>query len=214
MSWDAYILAGGQARRFGGRDKSALVLNGRPLLARQIAMLRPHVQRIAIVGGTREQHGRCGAPIVPDRMREMGALGGLYTALVHARTDRVLVLAGDMPFVTGGFVEFLARRAPMSDAVIPRDDRGLQPFCAVYARRAARGLGQALREGVREVRVAVTRLRLHVVEGRALSAFDLHGRLLHNINTPDDYERAIALARRTDEQLRVRGRRIVPQPQE
>jgi molybdopterin-guanine dinucleotide biosynthesis protein A len=33
------ILAGGDARRFGGRDKSALVVDGRTILERQIAEL-------------------------------------------------------------------------------------------------------------------------------------------------------------------------------
>jgi molybdopterin-guanine dinucleotide biosynthesis protein A len=191
MSLDAYILAGGQARRFGGRNKSMLVVDGLPLLARQIAMLRARRHRVAIVGGTRERHGAFGAPVLPDICAGRGALGGLYTALAHARTDRVLVLACDMPFVTGGFVEYLARTG-RTDATVPRDARGLQPLCAVYARRAARTIRQAIDEDVRELRVAVGRLRLHLVEGRALSAFDLHGRLLHNINTPDDYERAIA----------------------
>jgi molybdopterin-guanine dinucleotide biosynthesis protein A len=35
----AAILAGGRASRFGGRDKSALIVNGRTILDRQLSAL-------------------------------------------------------------------------------------------------------------------------------------------------------------------------------
>ena len=49
----AAILTGGRASRFGGRDKSALVVEGRTILDRQLAMLRgvPHLGEILVVGG-------------------------------------------------------------------------------------------------------------------------------------------------------------------
>ena len=42
----AAILAGGRARRFGGRDKSALLVGGRTILERQIDALDGVVDRI------------------------------------------------------------------------------------------------------------------------------------------------------------------------
>ena len=39
MALSAAILAGGQARRYGGRDKSMLVVDGRSIRDRQIAEL-------------------------------------------------------------------------------------------------------------------------------------------------------------------------------
>src|SRR5882672_1411323 len=43
------ILAGGDARRFGGRDKSALVVDGRTILERQISALSTVTDDILIV---------------------------------------------------------------------------------------------------------------------------------------------------------------------
>jgi molybdenum cofactor guanylyltransferase len=43
------ILAGGQSTRFGGRDKSALLLDGRAILDHQIAALAPVVDEVLIV---------------------------------------------------------------------------------------------------------------------------------------------------------------------
>src|SRR3982751_3417256 len=46
----AAILIGGRARRFGGRDKSSLLVDGRPILERQIATLAPLTDDLLIVG--------------------------------------------------------------------------------------------------------------------------------------------------------------------
>src|SRR4026207_1713931 len=43
------ILAGGDARRFGGRDKSALVVDGRTILERQIAELSTLTQDLRVI---------------------------------------------------------------------------------------------------------------------------------------------------------------------
>ena len=80
-----------------------------------------------------------------------------------------------------------------ADATVPRTADGLHPLCAAYARRTAPLMRRLIDEGVRQVQEALGSLRLHIVEGEALAAHDPDGRLLHNINTPDDYARAIAL---------------------
>jgi molybdopterin-guanine dinucleotide biosynthesis protein A len=47
-------------------------------------------------------------PVVADGMAGAGVLGGLYTALVEAPTEQVLVIACDMPFLTAPFLSHLA----------------------------------------------------------------------------------------------------------
>jgi molybdopterin-guanine dinucleotide biosynthesis protein A len=192
MPWDAAILAGGQARRFDGRDKSALPINGTRLLNHQLAALRPLSSRIVIIGGAPERFVDAGVMVVPDAVPGIGPLGGLYTALEGA-SERVIVLACDLPFVTTSFLAYLLRTGGECDATVPRTADGLHPLCASYAQRAAPKIRQLIDEGVRQVREALGTLRVHIVEGEALAAFDRDGRLLHNINTPDDYARAVAL---------------------
>src|SRR5215218_4755965 len=105
MIWDAHILAGGQARRLRGHDKGALVVGGQRIIDRQLAVLRGRAARIVVVGGP-ERHLGDGIEVIPDRIPGIGALGGLYTALVSATAERTLVIACDMPFVTGPFLEY------------------------------------------------------------------------------------------------------------
>jgi molybdopterin-guanine dinucleotide biosynthesis protein A len=191
MNTEAAILAGGQARRLGGRDKRALLVGGRPILEHQVSALRPVVARIVIVGGPPDPFIGIDLPIVQDLVPGAGALGGIYTTPAGARAERVLVLACDMPFVTTEFLGFLATAGREADVTLPRDAHGLHPLCAAWSAAAAPAVGELVRSGVRKVRDALDVLRVHIVEGRELEAFDPEGRLLINVNTPGDHARAI-----------------------
>ncbi|HEV3140712.1 MAG TPA: NTP transferase domain-containing protein, partial [Vicinamibacterales bacterium] len=65
----AAILAGGRATRFGGRDKSAIVIDpqeGRTILDRQIDALRPLTDDIMIVGRPAHPSARTIADRIAD----------------------------------------------------------------------------------------------------------------------------------------------------
>ena len=99
------ILAGGDARRFGGRDKSALVVDGRTILERQISELSARsTQDLRVI--RREDD------VVPG----CGPLGGLHAALNAARGDAVFLVACDMPFVTAPLAAYLLTLAGDADA--------------------------------------------------------------------------------------------------
>jgi molybdenum cofactor guanylyltransferase len=103
--WTAAILAGGQARRFGGADKSALPVGGHSILARQLAVLRSLTPHILIVASDERRYREAHVPVVLDRIQGAGSLGGIYTALVESPTDQVLVVACDMPFLDGAVAQ-------------------------------------------------------------------------------------------------------------
>jgi molybdenum cofactor guanylyltransferase len=187
MMWSAAILAGGQARRLGGSDKSALIVDGVRFLDRQLAALSPLTDQVVLIGF----HGAMPAPrpVIADRWPETGPLGALATALVTAEMDRVLVLASDLPFVTTPFLAFLASVDPAATAVVPEWQGRWQPLCAMYARRALGTITDALARGERTVVETVVRLGPRVLRAEDLKPFDADGRLLVNINTPGDVAR-------------------------
>ena len=196
--WTAAILAGGQARRLGGLDKSALAVGTgvgtgvgiglgigavpRSIREHQLTVLRGLTPHILIIG-------RDG---IPDRVPGAGALGGLYTALVEAPTDQVVVVACDMPFLTAPFLARLAAVGAESgvDAVVPCDARGRHPLCASYRRQIAPRLKARIDAGALRVRDALSELTVREFGPDELAPFDADGRLLTNVNTPEDYARA------------------------
>ena len=191
----AAILAGGQARRFGGRPKALLPVGGRRIIDRQIAVLGAVADPIAVVTNDREPYAALGIPVWEDLVPGAGPLGGIYTALVRAAA-RTLVVAGDMPFLTPEFVRHLDQAGREADVAVARTADGRYPLCASFGAACADVIRQRLERGALKVGDLLARLQVRAIGPDELRPFDPHGRLLFNINTPEDYARGQRLAAR------------------
>ena len=113
VTTSAAILAGGRSTRFGGIEKGTLVIEGRSIIERQIAELSTITSDILLVGGPRAFVPSTGR-VVPDRVADCGPLGGLCTALVESSAEVTIVIACDMPFVSGALLRYLGARHPVT----------------------------------------------------------------------------------------------------
>ena len=173
------ILAGGRSTRFGGRDKSALLLDGRPILDHQIAALTPAVDEVLIVGGPRAT--------IHDIVPGCGPLGGLHAALAAAHGGAVLMVACDMPYLSTPFLTYLLSFATEADIVVPKSERGYHPLCAVYTRACLEPVAARLADRRLRMCELVDSLRTRVVPVDEIRKFGDPDRLLANVNTPADY---------------------------
>ncbi len=194
----AAILAGGQATRFGGRDKSALLIDGRTLLDRQLDALTPLTDDVMIVGGGARGDGArafqaSGPRTVDDIVPGCGPLGGLHAALTAARGDALLLVACDMPYLSPAFAAYLLSLAGGADIVVPRSERGYHPLCAVYTRACLEPAAARLAERRLKMRELVDSMRTRVVPIEEIRQFGDPERLLTNVNTPADYAALEAL---------------------
>ncbi len=191
----AAILLGGQARRYGGRDKSALVVAGTPILERQIAELSTLSDDILLVG--RRPHSAAGRPLatreIEDRVPDSGPLGGLDAALSAARHETLILLACDMPLVTAPFLAHLLELTRGADLVVPRTERGYHPLCAVYTRACCEPVQRLLSQGRFAMAGLFDEVRLRVVEQDEIKHFGSPGELLANVNTPAEFDELEAL---------------------
>ena len=184
----AAILAGGRAARFGGRDKSALVIDGRSILERQITELLQVTDDVLVVGAEMGfSTGRL-YRLVPDRTPGCGPLGGLDAALAAARDDVVAVVACDMPFVTSAFLKHLLDLAREADAVVPRTERGYHPLCAAYTRACHPVVARRLADRRLKMTGLLEEVRVRELTAGEIDVFGDPLRLLANVNTPADYE--------------------------
>jgi len=187
----AAILAGGRATRFGGRDKSALVVEGRSIVERQVAELSAVVDDIMIVGGRVDGAGAFQASdrlrLIADIVPGCGPLSGLHAALTEMRGDRVLAVACDMPYLDGAFAEYLLSLAGEAAAVVPQTDRGYHPLCAVYTRACLEAVAARLAQRRLAIRDLFADVPTRVVTAAEMSRFGAPSRLLANVNTPDEY---------------------------
>ncbi len=99
----AVILAGGQARRLGGIDKTLIEIGGISILSLILQRLRLQVPLMALsANGDPARFARFGLPVLADRRQGIGPLGGLLRGLDWAAeqgADSLLTVPGDTPFV-------------------------------------------------------------------------------------------------------------------
>jgi molybdenum cofactor guanylyltransferase len=181
------ILTGGRASRMGGIRKGALPIDGIRIIDRQLAVLREITSSIFVVSSA-SGDADADLPIVRDRFPECGALGGIYTAIAESPSDRTLVLACDLPFLSGPLITHMA--SVEADLVIPRTARGYEPLHAIYSRACAEPIRLRIERGALAASVLPDGVRVVEIGPEELAAYDGDGLLFVNVNTPHDYERA------------------------
>ncbi len=187
------VLAGGQSRRLG-QDKRRLLLDGAPLLARVLDVLRPLVDEVLLVGPDADALRGWDARVVTDRYPGYGVLAGLHAGLEEAHGAWAFALAADLPFLNADLLTALAALALTSEAdvVIPRWQGALEPLHALYRPAAcAPAARAALQRGERRIISFFPDVRVHVVEEAELLRWDPAGRSFFNINTADDWDQAL-----------------------
>ncbi|MET9019264.1 NTP transferase domain-containing protein [Actinopolymorpha sp. NPDC004070] len=192
-AYDAIVLAGGGARRFGGTDKVLLPVGGRPMLDRVLAACAGAAS-VTVVGPRRPVDPHL--PVRTHWTREdppgSGPLAAVAAGLGAGATPVVVVLAADMPLVdadvVADLVAALAGVGPDVEAVTLTDETGrTQPLAAAYRRTAVdRVLAETGDPRNQPARRLTTRLKCAELRS-PLAARDC--------DTPDDLAVADRLAR-------------------
>ena len=195
----AFILCGGASSRMG-RAKGLLDFGGQPLIVRLAQLVEPLVSTLSAVG-TQEGCAALGLPVIQDgefggadeTHKKAGPLVGIATALMASRSEWNLILACDLPYLTCEWLNWLLAFVTASDAqiVIPKTATGrLEPLAALYRKECAEPVIATLRRGTRKVTDAIAALRVQVVGEEEWQQIDRDGRVLRNMNTPQEYEEA------------------------
>ncbi len=198
MTTAALVLAGGDATRMGGDNKTLLEVGGTPMLARIIDALRPDASAIAIsANGDAARFAAFGLPVLPDgAFAGQGPLAGVLAGLDWAAAtgaDSLLTIPGDTPFVPAGLAAALAP----------------SPACAASNGRAHHLIALwpvACRDALRSLlsgpgRRAVARFADMIGMRRVDFPAGKWDPFL-NVNTPDDLAVARSLAPRAEEAQR------------
>jgi molybdenum cofactor guanylyltransferase len=136
MNFDAVILAGGKSSRMN-RDKAFLEIEGRTLLARQIELARQvGAKKIFVSGRAGKNYTGFHCPVLEDKFQNAGPLAGIERALDTASAPLVLVLAVDLPNLTGILIRKIFSHCGENTGVIPRINERIEPLAAFYPKAA------------------------------------------------------------------------------
>lgn len=189
----AAVIAGGLSSRMG-RSKAWLPFDGVPLLVRIVERLRAAFDEVLVVGAERRELPETGVPVVRDRRADRGPLGGLEAALSSAAAERVLAVSCDAPFLQPALLRRLASLADGHPAAVPRRDGRLHPLLAVYSRALLPRVSRLLDEERLRPLFLLEEAGARIVESGELRDCDPHGLSFVNLNTPEDYDAALAAA--------------------
>ncbi len=134
--------------------------------------------------------------VVPDAMPGHGPLGGIYTALLRSEAAITIIVACDMPFLSAPFLEHLVATVGEVEVAVPRSAEGFHPLCAAYSGTVLPTVREHLARGRLAVVDLLREVRVAEIGPETMAGFDPEHIMLSNVNTPQDYDRACALADR------------------
>lgn len=181
------ILAGGMGRRMGGSDKGLVTYKNTTLVEHVIEGIARQTDNILInANRNTETYAQFGYPVVEDTLSDFqGPLAGFYAAMGVAKTDYILTLPCDGPFIVDHYLQSMLTGLNQSgsEMVIASDGERLQPVYALLPIALKSSLYQYLQEGERKIDKWYQRHQYSLVE------FAEQERLFTNINTPEDIQK-------------------------
>ncbi len=177
------ILAGGKNSRMG-TDKGLLMVDGKKIIERIIAALKPVVDEIIIVSNG-NNYNNTGYKVYRDIIKECGPMGGIHTALSFSNTEKNLVVSCDMPFLNTETLKFIAENSNICEIAIPEHNKITEPLCAVYSSVCRNKFSQLIARGEWKLRDSLKYFNVKTILFENKSGIE---KIFSNINTKEEYK--------------------------
>jgi molybdenum cofactor guanylyltransferase len=192
-SLSGIILAGGASRRMG-RDKATLPWGDSTVLEHLCRQLQP-LSLLVVVGPDEQRLPPVpGGTLVYDDQPYAGPLAGLAKGLAYFPTEAVVLVTGcDYPLLTMELVMQLLQAMNDAEAVVLVKDGVRQPFPGIYRAAMLPKVEQLLEVGRRSMQALLDAVECKTIAESMWQAWPGVERQLTNINTPEEYQRALRL---------------------
>ncbi|MBN2008543.1 molybdenum cofactor guanylyltransferase [candidate division KSB1 bacterium] len=125
------IIAGGNSKRFGS-TKLYILFRQKRLIDYAIELAHQLTNHTCIIVGNAEITNIPDIPQYKDIFSNCGPIGGIYTALVHSPTARVVILPCDMPFLSVAIYRILSDNSIDTRPVIAVSPDGIEPVVSIW----------------------------------------------------------------------------------
>ncbi|HVB82116.1 MAG TPA: molybdenum cofactor guanylyltransferase [Candidatus Binataceae bacterium] len=193
-SASAIILAGGRGARMG-QPKATLRFGEVTLIERTVSELARAFDDIVVVAAPESEAIELpplgAATIVHDDDAYQGPVGALARGLRAARHELAFACSCDLPMLRAEVAVWMLSLVGEFDAVLPQVDGRLQPLHAAYRRRCAGALDAMLARGEHRLSAVADAMSARIVPDAEYRRADPDALSCLNINTPEDYVRAM-----------------------
>jgi len=171
-------------------------VGGRRIIDHIESVFRVFFDDILIVTNQPADYLEFDATIVTDIFATRSSLSGIHAGLFYAANPFVFVTACDTPFLQEALVRSVISRIEASDGVvIPETGAGMEPLCAVYAKRCLPVIEHQIKSEKFKIQRFFKSIRVHKLAEEFLRQADPDLRSFFNINTFEDLARAEAWAK-------------------
>jgi len=189
------VLCGGQSRRMG-RPKAWLPFGAETLLQRVVRLLGEVVRPIVVVAAPDQELPPLPGDVlvVRDAEKGRGPLQGLAAGLtaLQGLAGAAYLSGCDTPFLQPALVKRLIDLLADKDICVPKVGEYHHPLAAIYRMKALPVVERLLREDRLRPVFLFEELATRVVTAAELADVDPEMRTFGNLNTPADYEDAVA----------------------
>ena len=185
------IIAGGQSRRMGGREKAFLELEFKPIILHVIEQFEPQVDQLVInANGDATRFSEFGLEVVPDVLTSLTTpLAGLHAALRFSKSvdaDMLMTVPSDTPFLPFDLATKLLENTMASGAAIVASGGQEHYIVGAWKTELLDDLDRAIaKDGLFRVKDWAARVSAQKVEW-PVEPYDP----FFNVNTPEDLLRA------------------------
>ena len=186
----AVVLAGGKSSRMG-RPKSLLLFDGEPLIVHIVRALKQMFAETIVVAAPEQELPDLPAILVRDEVAYQGPVGGIHYGLKAASGNFCFVTSCDVPFLNLALISHLTSQMSTHDVAVPYWENRFQPLHAAYRTSVRPLLKEQLDRGELRPVYLFDKVRTRKIGEDEIRRFDPEGLSFFNMNTPDDYERAL-----------------------
>lgn len=187
------ILAGGQNKRFAGKNKAFCKIDGQRIIDAVYSIFKDIFDDIILVTNnpmdyiSRVDYINWNATLVKDVIPVRSSLTGIYTGLFYAANPYIFVSACDAPFLKKELIECIIDHiTPNIHAVIPETSKGLEPLCAAYSGDSLNLMEKKIFQKKFKILPIFSKNRIKKIPESILREKDRDLISFFNVNTPED----------------------------
>ena len=189
------VLCGGRSTRMG-TPKALLPFEGETMLQRVVRLLGTAVSPVAVVAAAGQTLPPLPRDVIVthDERENRGPLEGLRAGLgaLPVEIEAAYVTSCDAPMLVPPFVARLVQLLGGFDIAVVEVDGEMHPLSAVYRRRTLPQIASLLAADRLRMVDLLERVNTRRVPAEEMRAVDPDLATLRNLNTPEEYQRALA----------------------
>jgi molybdopterin-guanine dinucleotide biosynthesis protein A len=181
------VLAGGKNSRYNGFDKSFLKKGNSTFIEHTISTFRELFHEIIIITNQPETYNFIEAIKSQDLIKDIGPLGGIYTALKVTTQPAIFVVSCDMPYLDHTMIKQLTKEFDTTthDILMPCVEGDIEPLHAIYSTSIISAIEKNIKEKKFAIRDVFPLVRIKYVD---LPSTPSNKKYFTNVNSPADFE--------------------------